>query len=59
MDMCLRCFAQAQVSNRWWSILGISLRKDVAEAVIHDSGKDLQTTELAPIPGVADLPVLL
>ena len=44
--------------NRWWSILGVSLQKAVAAAVLRDHGADLPTTALAPIPPLADLPVL-
>ena len=44
--------------NRWWSLLGIALQKAVAAAVLRSAGEDLPTTSLAPIPPLADLPVL-
>ena len=44
--------------NRWWSLLGVALQKAVAAAVLRDHGADLPTTALAPVPALADLPVL-
>ena len=43
---------------RWWGILSIALQRSVAEAVLYETGQDLGTAALEPVPPLADLPVM-
>ena len=44
--------------QRWWALLSVALQKAVAQAVLRSEGQDLTSAELAPVPPLADLPVL-
>ena len=44
--------------RRWWALVGASLQKSVAAAVLRDAGGDLASMELCKAPPLADLPVL-
>ena len=43
---------------RWRGILSIALQRSVAEAVLYETGQDLGTAALEPVPPLADLPVM-
>ena len=40
--------------HRWWGLLGVAVQRLVAETTLRDSGEDLVTSGLEPVPALAD-----
>ena len=51
----LRRGAALSYLNRWSGLIAIAVQRAVAVAATRDSGADLVTTLLEPVPSVADV----
>ena len=52
----VRLSTHGRLLRRWWGLLGLGVQRVVATSLLRDTGFDLPTSVMEPVPGVADLP---